>query len=72
MRFIFQATALCALVLTRVSAERSGLFLANGMELDEYRVGDEIMYGEPVSHLYHPLPFLILSAIDMARKYSLG
>lgn len=48
---IFQATTLFALLLAGVSAEKSGLFAANGVELEIYEVGDDVVYSEPVSPL---------------------
>ncbi|CAG8037439.1 unnamed protein product [Penicillium salamii] len=45
---IFQATTLFALLLAGVSAEKSGLFAANGVELEIYEVGDDVVYSEPL------------------------
>jgi hypothetical protein len=51
MRFILHATTLCTLLAAQAIATGSGLFTANGVELQEYRFAEEIMYGEPVSIL---------------------
>ncbi|CAI7646506.1 unnamed protein product [Penicillium bialowiezense] len=47
MKFSLQATTLFALLLAGASAEKSGLFMANGIELEMYQVGEDIIYSEP-------------------------
>jgi hypothetical protein len=49
MKFSLPSTAILALLIAGASAEKSGLFAANGLELEMYQVGDDVIYGEPVS-----------------------
>lgn len=53
MRIPLKATTFVALLLVGVSAEQSGIF-ANGVELEMYQFGEDIIYGEPVSSLSLP------------------
>ena len=49
MKLSFQYTALLALLIAGASAEKSGIFVANGLELEMYQFGEDVIYGEPVS-----------------------
>lgn len=49
MKLLFQGTAIFALLIVNASAEKSGIFAANGVELEVYQSGEDIIYGEPVS-----------------------
>lgn len=49
MRLFLQGTAVLALLVANASAAKSGLFAANGVELEIYQSGEDIFYGEPVS-----------------------
>jgi hypothetical protein len=51
MKLFFQGTAILALLISNASAAQSGIFVANGVELDIYQSGEDIIYGEPVSRL---------------------
>jgi hypothetical protein len=49
MKIALPVTTLLAVFLHKVSAEQSGIFAANGVELEMYQFGEDIIYGEPVS-----------------------
>ncbi|KAL2696521.1 hypothetical protein AAEP93_002935 [Penicillium crustosum] len=49
MRLFLQGTAILALLVANASAAKSGLFAANGVELEIYQSGEDIFYGEPQS-----------------------
>ncbi|OQD97696.1 hypothetical protein PENSOL_c011G08726 [Penicillium solitum] len=49
MRLFLQGTAVLALLVANASAAKSGLFAANGVELEIYQSGEDIFYGEPQS-----------------------
>jgi hypothetical protein len=49
MKLFLQGTTILALRIANASAAKSGLFAANGVELEMYQSGEEIIYGEPVS-----------------------
>lgn len=51
MKLSLQGTAILALLIANASAAQSGIFTANGVELEVYQYGEDIIYGEPVSHL---------------------
>ena len=48
MKLSFQAAAFVSLLLAGASAEKSGMFMANGMELEMHQFGEDIIYSEPV------------------------
>lgn len=48
MKLSFQAATIISLLLAGASAEKSGMFMANGMELEMHQFGEEIIYTEPV------------------------
>lgn len=52
MRIPLKATTFVALLLAGVSAEQSGIFAANGVELEMYQFGEDVIYGEPVSYSF--------------------
>ncbi|CAI7628116.1 unnamed protein product [Penicillium palitans] len=47
MRLFVQGTAILALLVANASAAKSGLFAANGVELEIYQSDEGIFYGEP-------------------------
>jgi hypothetical protein len=49
MKLFLQGTTILGLLIANASAAKSGLFAANGVELEMYQSGEEIIYGEPVS-----------------------
>ncbi|KAF3027544.1 hypothetical protein E8E15_010573 [Penicillium rubens] len=49
MKLFLQGTTILALLIANASAAKSGLFAANGVELEMYQSGEEIIYGEPQS-----------------------
>lgn len=49
MRLFLQGTAVLALLVSNASAVKSGVFAANGVELELYQSGEDFIYGEPVS-----------------------
>mgnify|MGYP007007030155 FL=1 len=49
MRLFIQGAAITALFIAMASAAQSGIFTADGVELEIYQSGEDIMYGEPVS-----------------------
>ncbi|KAJ5603167.1 hypothetical protein N7537_006123 [Penicillium hordei] len=51
MKLFFQGTAILALLISNASAAQSGIFVANGVELDIYQSGEDIIYGEPARDL---------------------
>ncbi|CAI7665710.1 unnamed protein product [Penicillium glandicola] len=48
MKLFLQGTAILALLIGNTSAARSGIFAANGVELEVYQFGDDTIIGEPV------------------------
>lgn len=49
MKFLLQGTAFFALFISQVAAEKSGVFAANGVELEVYTFEGDVMIGESVS-----------------------
>lgn len=49
MKLFLQGTAILALLISNASAAQSGVFAANGVELELYQSGEDVIYGEPVS-----------------------
>ncbi|KAJ5347904.1 hypothetical protein N7541_001174 [Penicillium brevicompactum] len=47
MKLSFQAATIISLLLAGASAEKSGMFMANGMELEMHQFGEDIIYTEP-------------------------
>lgn len=50
MRFTIPGVAVCALFVASASAAGNGIFAANGVELETYKFGEDVIYGEPVNH----------------------
>ncbi|EKV11992.1 hypothetical protein PDIG_34550 [Penicillium digitatum PHI26] len=51
MRLFIQGAAITALFIAMASAAQSGIFTADGVELEIYQSGEDIMYGEPARDL---------------------
>ncbi|CAG8176728.1 unnamed protein product [Penicillium nalgiovense] len=49
MKLFLQGTTILALLIANASATKSGIFVANGVELEMYQSGEDIIYGEPQS-----------------------
>ena len=49
MKLFLQGTTILALLMANASATKSGIFAANGVQLEMYQSGEDIIYGEPVS-----------------------
>ncbi|CDM35812.1 unnamed protein product [Penicillium roqueforti FM164] len=48
MKLFVQGLAILALLIANASATQSGIFAANGVELEVYQSGEDIIYGEPM------------------------
>ncbi|KAJ5442104.1 hypothetical protein N7445_005111 [Penicillium cf. griseofulvum] len=51
MKLFLQGTAVLTLLIAKASAAQSGIFAANGVELEMYHFGEDTIIGEPARDL---------------------
>lgn len=66
MKLFVQGLAILALLIANASATQSGIFAANGVELEVYQSGEDIIYGEPVSLYPLNLLYVVTNSIQQS------